>query len=478
MRRSLAVSGGQPRRCAAWRITGASLLAPRGHAPLAGLLLCCLVADAGAQVTILGGKLDDQARALASDAAGNLYVLGETRSGDIDFRYLLADGQKRGFLAKINRQGKLDWVMLVSDPISHDFGGEVVAFNDNLLISGLDGISAGSWSGGDLSRFDLDGKSRWRHRLLMPPRGLNLLLAVDRGGDLFTTGWYPGSAMAPQSMSLDVVRRGSAVFKGGIMLSKLSKDGGRSWAHVLANDSRVTARGIATAPNGQIVICGEYTGAPTLGGVRLQQAVSGGFAMALDGNGRPVWTTTWVSPSRGLSVSGGVATRPNEIYVSGTYLHGVKLGATNLLSAGASVYVARIDAGQVTWAVSSVGNGLVWPLRLLLQPGERLLLPGTYVGGLRVGRHATPAGAPRGLFVASIDPAGKWLGLHSASIRGGDVELGGAALDRRGALHLAGSFAPGARLGCTLLRSNGARDVFIWHVQRRQRGRGRQAVRR
>jgi hypothetical protein len=141
----------------------------------------------------LGTAACEGAYAAATDAAGNIYVVGKTL-GD------LGGGTNAGeldlFLLKMDRDGKVAWTRLIGTPRNES--GEAVGVRGGFVyVAGstsgtLDGTNEGERDA-FLAKFDGDGILLWTRQFGTPGDDLGLGIAITTEGDVFCSGTTEGN---------------------------------------------------------------------------------------------------------------------------------------------------------------------------------------------------------------------------------------------------------------------------------------------
>ena len=128
------------------------------------------------------GNNFDIARAIAIDAAGNVYVTGETFSESTDFNYVTI---------KYNSAGNQQWVAQYDGPSSNDDGALDVAVDvsGNVYVTGHSWQSGTSWDYATI-KYNSAGVQQWVGRYNGPGNiaDFAVALGIDPLGNVYVTG--------------------------------------------------------------------------------------------------------------------------------------------------------------------------------------------------------------------------------------------------------------------------------------------------
>lgn len=251
-----------------------------------------------------GGKYADAARALAADAAGNVYVAGTFQlTGDFDpgaGRALMTSaGRTDGFVLKLDSARRLLW--------ARRFGGagadEVTALavgEDGTVCFG--GSTDGRWTeeGAETSGFvegarqafvatlASDGALRWA-RSLGATRDVSLAgLAVGPGGALYAGGGFQGVLRLDGRDVLD------AAAGWDLYLARIDGGGALQWVRGVGAETErfLTVEALAVTAAGPL-LGGSFEGSvdfdPGPGRRPLEASTRAGFLFAVDGSGAFSW---------------------------------------------------------------------------------------------------------------------------------------------------------------------------------------------
>lgn len=308
---------------------------------------------------------DDSMRAVAIDAAGNVYVTGDLGGGatigDTEIGTL---GGTDVIVASFDPSGDMRWVKTFGDAYEDHGNGIAVDDAGVVYVTGSfvganatfgDGITLDATGGRDTFVVALDGVSgetRWaRSGATMVDEG-NAIAALPSGACV--AGRFVGDYMLPSGRVL-----GPSGFDDGyvVCFDSSGMDTRLAWLADAepAVDRNQQLFGIATFPEGDVLVAGAFQGDVALDGRMLpgESAYQGLYAR-LD---------TVSMEARFLTRFGSAATRdsgrcaatgspPGRGYVGGT------VTATNL--AGTDVGGAGGDDGLVMAIATSSGGGAIW----------------------------------------------------------------------------------------------------------------------
>ncbi|WP_167546990.1 SdrD B-like domain-containing protein [Stieleria maiorica] len=356
-----------------------------------------------------GGSLTDNASAMDTDAAGNLYVSGSYRErSDFDFGpseyFIRSVSTDDVYLAKYTPQGALIWAR------------------------GIDGTGA--------------------------DRSTDLV--VNESGDAFVTGSFQGTAdFDPSTGTYELTSGGSA----DIFVWSLDRDGRFEMAAAMGGAYEDHGNSVALFPNGDVAIVGEFRGTGDFDpGSGVHSLVGSSnfrtdvFVVRLDASGQLQWAnrTGGTNYDRGNGVSINAI---GDIYVAGGFqgtadfdpdagtdsrtaigtqdsflwklsadgkLHWVKQWSGSLVNSAAY----EVEVGD-DGSVYSIGD---FTKTIDLDPGDG------------IAERTTTPGSTRALFVTKLDASGDFV--WGKSIGGTSlVDVKDAKLAANGDLYFAGSFS-------------------------------------
>jgi hypothetical protein len=249
----------------------------------------------------IGTSADDQARGVATDKRGNVFVAGWT-FGSLGGP---SKGDADAWLIKYDAGGRLKW-KLQSGTSDYDVALAVATdSHGNALIAGFThGSLGGRHRGGSdawVAKYDTDGRLLWRRQPGRAGNDAAHAVTADNRGDVVIAGRTPSRS----------------VFSPDAWVVKYDASGRPKWKRRLGTAEHDSAHGVAVDSNGNIVVAG-YTDS-ALGGP------SGGYGDAwvakYDAGGHRLWTRQF-GTGEWESASAVATDGRGNIFVSGTATSG------------------------------------------------------------------------------------------------------------------------------------------------------------
>jgi len=339
----------------------------------------------------------DEAKCVAADADGNVYVAGHFRGTAVfGGTSLVSTGVSDIFLAKCDRLGHPLWAR-----------------------------RAGSVSWYQSGNYSSD---------------VAFGLATDADGNAYLTGSFTGNA----SFGTNQLSKASGA---ALFLAKYSPAGDALWAIQSAGSGNAQGNGVCVAPNGNVFVTGVFMGTNTLSTNSLSLANAGTsnlvFVACFDANGRAVWAKKGAggSKSQGRAIA---AARDGTVYVAGGFSGTVNFDGIEVLENAANetgdVFLAAYEpGGNVVWVATAGGAYADSGAGVACDAGGNIYVTGSFKGQARFGEVTlTTVTAPE-IFIAKYGRNGKVLWAKSAGSNGSDY--GNAiAVDSGGNACVAGSF--------------------------------------
>ena len=226
----------------------------------------------------------------------------------------------------------------------------------------------------------------------------------------------------------------------------------------------------AVAATGSAVyVAGHFTQAITFGTTLLTAGTtSNGFITKLsDGGSTAAFTWAQQVASAGPTSASGLAVAGNALYVVGRFEQNTTLGTSILgTTGGALAYVAKLlDAGatsSVSWAQAPTSAATSMYASGVAVAGANVYVTGDFTGTVAFGAQSLTTAGYRDAFVTKLADGGSTGTFVWAKAAGGtddDLALGVATAGN--SVYVAGSFSGAASFGTNALTSAGSTDIFV-----------------
>jgi hypothetical protein len=381
----------------------------------------------------------DDARSIALDASGNVYVTGRfSATADFGSVSLTSAGRGDGFVAKFTASGAVSWAKRWGTAQDEEGLGVAVDGAGNVAVVG--GRTYITTTG---SIYTVDNN-----------HGLDILKYTPTGGTAWAPKWVNTRSL-PQSADLKVDASGS-LFVAGEFDGTVDLDPGTKW-----NQSYTVTSG------------------PSHAGFVLKLTSAGSFAWASPFLGQFNTGTSCYSSAQSLALDGS-----GNVFVAGSYTGVVDFdpgaGTTNLPTGGGG-YIAKLTpTGGLAWARAmekdpAVSNSYISVYGLATDAAGSVYATGTFQGGLdfdsgagsllrRSVRNATDTADSNDVFVVKLTATG--IFAWAETFGGSENDIGwGVAVDPSGLVYLIGNYTGSVDfdpdpLGTNVLNST-ARSLFL-----------------
>lgn len=329
----------------------------------------------------MGSNLHDSGESIVVDDSGNVYTVGYFFN-TVDFDpgpgtfNLTSNGVQDLFVQKLNRFGDFEWAISIGGN-QNDFAHNVLmADSSHLIVTGsfmgsvdFDPdtssfiVNASSNSDAFILKLNAAGEFVWVKSIDGISTQSGFASALDAQGNIYTTGFYRGTADFDPDTSLHLM---TAVDNDDVFIQKMDPSGNFVWSKSIGGLGNERAESISVDAQGSAVICGHFSNRIDLNpdtSVVVNSSSSGDvdlFIMRLDPQGNYLWGTTMGAASRDRAES-VVQDQYSNVYVIGQYGFTVDFNPSssisNLTSTGsADVFILKLDAaGNFNW-VNSIGS--------------------------------------------------------------------------------------------------------------------------
>lgn len=331
----------------------------------------------------MGGYGGDSGSSVTVDHAGNVYTTGFFH-GTADFdpdpdrvhNLNSPLGNEEVFISKLDSRGDFMW--------ARQLGGSTDAVGTSLIVDPrgnvyTTGVFRGtadfdpdpdliynltSTTGSDddifVSKLDADGNFVWAKRMGGGYFDIGSSIAVDRSGDVYTTGYFSGSADFDPGPGADVLT--SDINIAEVFVSKLDSKGAFVWAKRMGGNRDDVGSSIAVDRRGNVYTTGSFQGTadfdPDPDVIYNLTSTAGRdiFVSKLDSDGRFIWARGMGGTQDDGGSSIAVDHRGN-VYSTGSFVASADFdpgpGVYNIRAGYRDIFVSKLNAdGDFVWAKS------------------------------------------------------------------------------------------------------------------------------
>jgi len=251
---------------------------------------------------------------------------------------------------------------------------------------------------------------------------------------------------------------------GGVnsFIARFLPDGSRLWSRQIGS-SDIRINDISADSDGSMVVIGEFTGTANLGGVTLTSTGNKDIFLAkYSSDGDLLWATR----SGGTSTDAGEAVAVDasgNILVTGTFSSLASFDGASLTSAGGKdIFLAKYSAnGNLLWARRAGGSSSDYSLDLAVGPGGYVSVTGYFSGTATFGGTRLSSAGGYDIFAARYSAEGNLAWAKRFGASGYDYGYG-IATDANGNLVLAGIFNGSINFGGGTVSASGSTDTDIY----------------
>lgn len=345
----------------------------------------------------------DEAAAVATDSAGNIYVVGRT--------YGAMSGGNAGswdiFVTKYDADGTTLWTHQFGSDQQDDASGIAIDANDNVYVTGwtfggLEGTNIGQ-ADLFLAKFNASGNQQWLRQLGTTSWDESHGVALDSTG-IYVTGFTSGSLDGNTSAGSE-----------DLFVTKYNDSGARLWTRQYGALSNDVARAVAADGNGSVYVAG-----------LTQNSLDGAHAgkgdliiVKYDADGNRQWTRQRGSSETEEAYAIALDTQ-GFVYVTGSTMGGLdgnqNGGGTDVLPA--DLFVVKYQSDGIYEWTRQFGSD---------RPDN------AYGIAIDAGDNIYVTGGTRGELDGNINPIGDYQGFlikySSAGDRQWSRQFGGTQMD-------------------------------------------------
>lgn len=390
---------------------------------LVALTLLCAVAlsPAHAQnnkfawVSQVGGSIQDNGYAVATDSKGNVYATGYFQNncfiGPLSNKdSLITHGSFDMFLTKMDRHGKLLWAHAIGGTASDEAHALAVDKNDNIIIAGSfrDTVNFGTGStvakrssvAGShdvfVAKYDSAGNYIWVKSFGSSRLDRAYSVKTDERNNVYITGQYYDTVTIPDLNINLIAVPGTATFTTDVFVCKLDAAGTFKWARSFGGPAGDVGAGLTVDKLGNVFTTGQFNDIadfnPGTAVSSLNAADGPIFISKLDSAGSFLWAKqlkTLYSPGHPITVDDN-----NDIYLTGEFSGAVDFnpgtGAADTFIVNSDLNVALTaptsdgfvlklnNNGLFTWVHKIGGSGLATGRGIAVDRSNNVYVVGTF----------------------------------------------------------------------------------------------------
>jgi uncharacterized delta-60 repeat protein len=388
-------------------------------------------------------RVDTEARAVATDASGNIVVAGYTRGG-LDGNTLV--GTQDFFVTKYNSSGTKLWTRQLGPPSQDAYGyGAATDASGNIIVvgstwGGLDGNTLTGSTDFFVTKYDSTGAKLWTRQLGVASYYTEAhAVATDSSGNIFVAGFTSG-ALDGNTLT------GAEDF----FLTKYDSTGTKVWTRQLGADLSLTrAYGVATDSSGNIFVAGSTGG--ELDGNSLT-GTEDFFLTKYNSAGTKVWTKQLGTASIYTKAYAVATDSSGNIFVAGFTGGGLD---GNTLTGTEDLFLTKYNStGTKVWTKQlGVASKLTEGFGVATDSSGNIFVAGYTSGGLD-GNSLTGV---YDFFATKYDPTGAKLWTKQMGATSQQTEGVAVATDASGNVFVAG-YTDGGLDGNSL---TGSEDLFV-----------------
>jgi FlgD Ig-like domain len=414
-----------------------------------------------------GDAADQYSQAVATDANGNVYVTGYF-TGSIDFGggVLTSAGSNDVFLAKFNSAGVHQWSMRFGSAddqrgtgVATDAAGNVyiVGSFKNAVNFGAGNLFSAGLNDIFLAKFNGAGALQFAKRFGNAGDQPGGMIATDPAGNVILGGYFGGRVN---------FGGGNLVNGGGwdVYVVEFNSAGISQWSHSFGDAANQRGLSVDTDGFGNVYLTGEFAGEVNFTGGLTDTLVSAGandvFLAKFNAGGVHQWSHAY-GDALSQSALALAADAAGNTYVTGFFQGSLNFGSGAVVAGGVlDVFLAKVDAtGTGAWARhfnTFIGSGNA----LATDAGGNVYVAGSFSGAANFGGGSVSSAGGSDIFLVKYGSAGSYEWGQQV---GDDADQIGTSLttDGLGAVYVSGPFTGDADFGGGALTSAGGTDVYL-----------------
>jgi len=393
-----------------------------------------------------GDKRRDNARGIATDSRGNIYMVG-LFSGKVDFgnkKPLDSGKQVNVFLTKYDSEGALKWVKSIGNKGEEDASAVAVDKDDNVIVVGL--FSNQLRIGSKLldaeheadnifvAKFDDEGKLQWATDFGADGNEVANGLAVDSAGNILVTGTFQ------QFIDFGAGKLRS-VGNNDVFITKLTPKGKLVWARSMGALHDDVGRALAVDVQDNVYLGADLTRNTKLDGKKLDiKGQTDAAVIKFDSNGKVVWATTVGGAFQEILV--GLAVDPaGGVIATGGFKDKMTVGGETFKSKGNSdIFIVKLDSkGKVAWTRAYGNRYKDVGASVSTNKFGTIMVTGWFESTVDFGNGKFKSAGNKDIFLLKLSADGKHLWSSQYGAKGDDTARA-ILIDDDGVVTVSGTF--------------------------------------
>ena len=412
-----------------------------------------------------GGVQEELSKDIVTDSDGNSYLVGSFQGESVFGNTTLASaGNRDGFVAKVNSEGKWVWVKRVGgtgldqvNSLSLNDAREIVItglFEGSVTFGNKTLVSAGKR---DVFIAKLSNNGEWQWAVSCGGEGNENATAVvtDLENSVYVTGTYQGSANFGDTKL--VSSEGTDLF-----VVKIDNDGDWVWAKRAGGSFDTFSTCMVVDESKALYVGGYFKGTAAFGSNTLN-SVGGedGFVARMNHAGNWQWAKRCGSEKDDRVTAVGIDSAENVV-VSGYFQDLASFGAYELENQGGKdLFVAKLNnSGSWQWAKAAGGEEEVAPNSMVIDSQDNILTAGYFSGSIYVGEALFNTNGGWDMLITMMDKKGDWIwGRKQGGIY--TDQITSICMDGDDNVLVTGTFQSDMKLANKWLSSSGGSDIFV-----------------
>jgi len=403
---------------------------------------------------------------ICTDKEGNSYIAGGftdmLKVGDIR---LVSKGSFDIYLLKYNAEGNLIWAKQAGGSDSDEAYAIASDIAGNIYLTGyfsgeadFSGIHVKSLGDRDffVTRYSPNGDPVWVKQGGGVSEDYSTAIATDNSGNVFITGIFRGSINLGNS---NYVSKGDK----DVFIIKYNNSGDIKWSTTGGGSFADESTSIAADKNGNCFVSGDFEGSAEF---NRKMIVSSGkkdvFLAKYDSEGNIMWLKREGSATGDDHVSAIALDNSDNIFITGHFSGLAYFGKLELKNKGSDdIFLVKYNQdGDALWAKQTGGKGDEHARAIKLDKNGNVFLAGEFNADFTFGENNIRNIGDWDIFVIKYSNTGEMIGGTQISGAGYDKAYG-IGLDSNANIYIVGFFSKTVSIGNKNLKSIDADDGFI-----------------